>query len=54
MDEQSLKNWLASERKSIEAAIDSCGKNNDFDMVAYEYSKLNEIKIVESFISKLK
>ena len=29
MDEQELKNWLARERKSIEAAIDSCDKNND-------------------------
>lgn len=50
MDGQALKNWLARERKSI----DSCDKNNDFDMVAYEYAKLNEIKRVESFISKLK
>ena len=54
MYEQALKNWLACERKSIEAAIDSCYKHNDFDMAAYEYAKLNEIKIVESFISKLK
>ena len=54
MDEQSLKNWLYRERKYIESAIDSCYKHNDFDMAAYEYAKLNEIKIVESFISKLK
>ena len=54
MYEQSLKNWLAIEKKSIEAAIDSCYKHNEFDMAAYEYAKLNEIKIVESFISKLK
>lgn len=54
MDKQALNNWLALERKSIEAAIDSCDKNNDFDMASYEYAKLNEIKIVESFISKLK
>ena len=54
MDEQALKNWLAREMKSIEEAIDSCDKNNDFDMAAYEYAKLNEIKIVESFIRELK
>lgn len=54
MDEQALKNWLTSERKSIEAAIDFWDKDNNFDMVDYEYARLDEIQRVESIISELK
>ena len=54
MDGQDLKNWLARERKSIEAAIDFWDKDNNFDMVSYEYARLDEIQRVESIISELK
>lgn len=54
LDEQALKNWLARERKSIEVAIDFWDNDNDFDMVSYEYARLDEIQRVESIISELK
>lgn len=54
MDEQALKNWLARERKSIEVAIDFWDKDNNFDMVNYEYARLDEIQRVECVISELK
>lgn len=54
LDEQALKNWLARERKSIEEAIDFWDNDNDFDMVSYEYARLDEIQRVESIISELK
>ena len=54
LDEQALKNWLARERKSIEVTIDFWDKDNNFDMVSYEYARLDEIQRVESIISELK
>lgn len=54
MDELALNNWLSRERKSIEAAIDFWDKDNNFDMVAYEYARIDEIQRVESIISELK
>lgn len=54
LDEQALKNWLARERKSIEVAIDLWDNDNNFDMVSYEYARLDEIQRVESIISELK
>lgn len=54
MDEQSLRNWLSRERKSIELAIDFWDKDNNFDMVSYEYARLDEVQRVESIISELK
>ena len=54
LDEQALKNWLARERKSIEVAIDLWDNGNNFDMVSYEYARLDEIQRVESIISELK
>ena len=54
MTEQALKNWLAHERESIEVMIDFWDKDNNFDMVNYEYARLDEIQRVESIISELK
>lgn len=54
LDEQALKNWLARERKSIEVAIDLWDNDNNFDMVSYEYARIDEIQRVESIISELK
>ena len=54
LDEQALKNWLARERKSIEVAIDYWDIDDNFDMVTYEYARLDEIQRVESIISELK
>lgn len=54
LDEQALKNWLARERKSIEVTIDLWDNDNNFDMVSYEYARLDEIQRVESIISELK
>lgn len=53
MDEQAFKNWLARERKSIEVTLDFWDKDNNSDMVAYEFARLDEIQRVESIISEL-
>lgn len=53
MDVQAFKNWLARERKSIEANIDFWDKDNNSDMVLYEFGRLDEIQRVESIISEL-
>ena len=54
MDKQAFKDWLTRERKSIELAIDFWDKDNNFDMVSYEYARLDELQRVESIISELK
>ncbi len=53
MDVQKFKNWLARERKSIEVSIDFWDKDNNSDMVTYEFARLDEVQRVESIISEL-
>lgn len=53
MEWQAFKNWLTRERKSIEVTIDFWDKDDNYDMVAYEFARLDEIQRVESIISEL-
>lgn len=53
MDEQAFKDWLTRERKSIEVSIDFWDKDNNSDMVTYEFARLDEIQRIESIISEL-
>lgn len=44
--------WHVKE-KSIEVSIDFWDKDNNSDMVTYEFARLDEIQRVESIISEL-
>ena len=53
MDVSSFKSWLARERESVEHAIDFWDNDGNYDMVQYEFARLDEIQRVESIIAEL-
>ena len=52
MNISAFKSWLAMERNSIKASINLFDNNEDYDMVTYEYARLDELdRVVEKFES---
>lgn len=52
MDISAFKSWLARERNSIKASIDFFDNDENYDMVAYEYARMDELdRVVEKFES---
>lgn len=50
MDISAFKSWLARERNSIKASINFYDNDEDYDMVAYEYARIDELdRVVEEF-----
>lgn len=48
MDISAFKSWLAREKNSIKASINFYDNNEDYDMVAYEYARMDELdRVVE-------
>lgn len=55
MDISAFKSWLARERDSIKVTIDFWDNDKNYDMVAYEYARIDELdRVVEKFESCLK
>ena len=55
MDITAFKSWLARERNSIKASINFFDNDENYDMVAYEYARIDELdRVVEKFESCLK
>lgn len=54
MEIKTLIDWCAKERQSIEKAIDFWDNDRNYDMVHYEYARLDELVRIESIISELK
>jgi hypothetical protein len=52
MNISAFKSWLARERNSIKASINFFDNDENYDMVAYEYARLDEFdRVVEKFES---
>lgn len=52
MDIQEFKSWLARERNSIKASINFYDDDENYDMVAYGYARIDELdRVVEKFES---
>lgn len=52
MDISVFKSWLARERNSIKASINFFDNDESYDMVAYEYARMDELdRVVEKFES---
>lgn len=47
MDISAFKSWLARERNSIKASINFYDNNENYDMVTYEYARIDELARVE-------
>ncbi len=47
MDISALSRWLARERNSIKASINFYDNDENYDMVAYEYARIDELDRVE-------
>ena len=47
MDISAFKSWLARERNSIKASINFYDNDENYDMVAYEYARIDELARVE-------
>lgn len=55
MDISAFKSWLARERNSIKASINFFDNDENYDMVAYEYARMDELdRVVEKFESCMK
>lgn len=55
MDISAFKSWLAMERNSIKASINFYDNDENYDMVAYEYARMDELdRVVEKFESCVK
>lgn len=54
MDKSAFKAWLAKERNSIKVLIDFWDNDNNYDMVSYEFARMDEIDRVEAIIDELK
>lgn len=55
MDISAFKRWLDKERNSIKASINFHDNDENYDMVAYEYARKDELdRVVEKFESCLK
>lgn len=55
MDISAFKSWLARERNSIKASINFYDNDEDYDMVTYEYARMDELdRVVEKFESSVK
>ncbi len=49
MDISAFKSWLARERNSIKASINFYDNDENYDMVAYEYARIDELdRVVEN------
>lgn len=52
MDISAFKSWLARERSCIKASINFYDNDENYDMVAYEYARIDELdRVVEKFES---
>lgn len=52
MDISAFKSWLARERNSIKASINFFDNDENYDMVSYEYARMDELdRVVEKFES---
>lgn len=52
MDISTFKSWLARERNAIKASINFYDNDEYYDMVAYEYARIDELdRVVEKFES---
>lgn len=50
MDISAFKSWLAKERNSIKASINFWDNDENYDMVAYGYARIDELdRVVEKF-----
>lgn len=54
MEIKKLINWCNRERQSIEKMIEFWDSEENYDMVHYEYARLDELVRIESIISELK
>jgi hypothetical protein len=55
MDISAFKSWLARERDSIKANIDFYDNDENYDMITYEYARMDELdRVVEKFESCVK
>lgn len=54
MEIKKLINWCNRERQSIENTIEFWDSEKNYDMVQYEYARLDELVRIESIISELK
>lgn len=43
MDISAFKSWLARERDSIKVSIDFWDNDKHYDMVCYEYARIDEL-----------
>nr|DAL37907.1 MAG TPA_asm: hypothetical protein [Caudoviricetes sp.] len=52
MDISAFKSWLARERNSIKVSINFFDNDENYDMVTYEYARMDELdRVVEKFES---
>lgn len=52
MDIPAFKSWLARERDSIKVSINFFDNDENYDMVTYEYARIDELgRVVEKFES---
>lgn len=52
MDISTFKSWLARERDSIKVSINFFDNDENYDMVTYEYARMDELdRVVEKFES---
>jgi hypothetical protein len=54
MEIKKLIDWCNRERQSIEKTIEFWDSEKNYDMVQYEYARLDELVRIESIISELK
>lgn len=55
MDISEFKSWLARERNSIKVNINFWDNDEHYDMVEYEYARMDELdRVVEKFESCVK
>lgn len=47
MDISAFKSWLAKEKNSIKASINFWDNDENYDRVAYEYARIDELDRVE-------
>ena len=52
MDISAFKSWLARERNSIKVSINFFDNDENYDMVTYEYARMDELdRVVAKFES---